>query len=110
MIADFVYARDYANQRKLWIVLVVPPEVLVKAQTAMAAIVNSHPFGGRTVIFPAGGRLSLVLASDPVFLPKEQPFSAMFLGWGGGDRKAATTAKEMTRWRKAASKVLSRAA
>jgi len=108
MIADLIYARDYVNQRKLWVVVVVPPECLTEAQTAMAAVANGYPFGGRTVVFPEGGRLSLALASDAVFLPADQSFSAMFLGWGG-DKKAATTAKEMTRWRKAASKVLSRA-
>jgi len=109
MIADFIYARDYAIQKNLWVVIVVPPEVLADAQVSMAAVASENPFGGRTVIFPEGARLSLAVASDPLFLPDGQPFSVMFLGWGG-NKTAATTAKEMIRWRKAASKVMGKAA
>ena len=109
MIADIIYARDHAIHKNLWVVVVVPPEMIADAQIAMVAVAGSYPFGGRTVSLPGGGHLSLVLASDPVFLPEWQPFSAMFLGWGG-DKKAATTAKEMSRWRKAAAKVVDRAA
>jgi len=109
MIADLIYAREVCTRKKQWVVAVIPPEVVKDAQVAMAAVAGDHAFGGRTIVFPEGGRLSLVLASDPLFIPEDSPFSVMFLGWGG-DRKAATTAKEMTRWRNAASKVLNRAA
>ena len=109
MIADLVYARDLALLKKRWVVVVIPPEVLGDAQDAMAAVAGGNPFGGRTVAFPNGSRLSIVLASDPLFVSGGETFDVMFLGWGG-DRKAATTAKEMSRWRSAAKKVLSRAA
>jgi len=107
MIADFMYACDFARSRKAWLVVVVPPESYKAAQKALVAAANGHPFGGRTLALPDGGKVSLAQALDTVFVPAGQPFSVMFAGWGS---TKSTQAKEMARWRTAAQGTVSRAA
>ncbi len=103
MIADITYAHDYALRKKLWVVIVVPPEVHLEAQNALIAVANGHPFGGRTVSLGGGAKVSLVQATDPVFA--EGRFEVMFAGWGG----KATKAGELGRWQKAARRTVNRA-
>jgi hypothetical protein len=106
MIDDFMYARDYAEDKQAWVVVVVPPEALKDAQNALVAVANGHQFSGRTLRLPRGGCVSLVPVTNQSFLPDDQPFHVMFAGWGG----KTTQAQEMARWRTAASRTVSRAA
>jgi len=103
MIEDFLFARDIAHTKNLWVVIVVPSDLYAEALDTMAAVSNGHPFGGRTMDL-APGRLSLAQTGDDPF-PSE-PFVVSFVGWG--NTKLAQ-AQEMTRWKDAATRVLSRA-
>lgn len=107
MIADLMYARSIANTRPTWVVVVVPPESIEDAQTALAAVANGHPFGGRTLALPSGGKLSLAQALDDVFVPADTTFHVMFSGWGNAK---TTNSEEMAKWRTAARTSISRAA
>jgi len=107
MILDFIFARDFALARTAWIVVVVPPEAYEEAKAALVAVAGSHPFGGRTLVLPDGGRVSAVRSSDEVFIPSDQPFHTLFAGWGA---TKATQAQEMVRWRTAARSTVTRTA
>lgn len=103
MIADIIYARDFAAQFKKWVIIVVPPEKLSEALTHLSGIANGHPFGGRTVSLTGGGKVSVAQAADTVFT--SEPFESMFLGWG----ESSNQSQELTRWRTASRSVQVRA-
>lgn len=106
MIIDIIHARDEAIQTDGWVVVVVPSDGFEDALTALVAVANGYPFGGRTVVLPGNSRLSLVKAEDPVFLPEGTPFNVMFLGWGRVKVTKATVG--IDRWLKAARTTFSR--
>jgi hypothetical protein len=107
MITDFIHARDEAARKNQWVVVIVPPERLDEGLSSLAAVANGHPCGGRTVVL-GGGRLSVMASSEPVFEPPAgQSFRVMFVGWG---RTRTPHGEEMSRWRQAASSLVSRSA
>ena len=107
MINDLIYARQYVERTRAWLVVIVPPEQFQEAQKLFAgAVVGNAVFGGRTASLPNGGKLSLVSALDSSFVPLGEPYDAMFIGWGG----KASAATEMTRWRKSARRTVTRSA
>lgn len=103
MIADMSYARDFARTHKSWVVLVVPEHIEEDALKVFAGVANGFPFGGRTVAFPDGGKMTLIRASSPVFVPEGEPFDMMTFGWG-----RAKNTEGVEAWRKACRSVLAR--
>ena len=94
LVHDLMFARTVAEKRNLWIVVVVPDDLLPAALSTLGMVVPADTFSGRTAVLD-GGRLSLVGGSSPVFLT--EPFEVMFLGWGEG-----TPNTGMATWRAAA--------
>ena len=105
MITEFQHARSVADRKKQWVVIVVPSELGNEGRTALSALANGHSCGGRTMLLPSGGKVSVIEAPEPVFVPPSQAFYVMFVGWGG---HKASDAKEMTRWRAAAKDTIQR--
>lgn len=101
MIADIQYAAKCATVHKNHVAMVVPQDRHMEALNLLVAIAGTHPMGGRSVVFPSGGQLSVMNVKEAAF---EEPFDVMFTGWG----QVTMGAEEMTRWRKAASQVVSR--
>ena len=94
LVHDLIFARNQAERRDCWVVVVVPDGQVAEALQVMGAVVPADTFSGRTAVFPKG-RLSLAGGSSPVF--PTAPFEVMFLGWGEGRVQAG-----MEPWRKAA--------
>lgn len=101
LVHDMIYARKVAEQRGLWVVIVVPDDKLPEALLTLGAVVPDDSFSGRTALLDRG-RLSLVPGSLQPFPAK--PFEVMFLGWGDG------THPGMANWRQQARGEVRRAA
>jgi len=105
MITDFIYAREHVKMTRTWLVILVPEDKIREARETFSALANGYAFGGRTIRLTGGGRLSLVSASNEVFVPKDTPFDIMLLGWGGSTEKDT---QELARWRTASRSLVTR--
>jgi len=77
-------ALDRARSTGIWMVLVCPSDesFLADARSVLAGLLPSgSKFGGRTAIFPGGGRLTVISAASPVFIPEGTDFTTLFIGW-----------------------------
>lgn len=102
MVSDIIFACNYVRGRGDWVVVVVPDGQFDHAQRMLAAVADGHTYSGRTVQFATGGRVSLGMVSGDIFVPKGQPFSVMFLGWG----KKTVAPQEMRKWRMEAEQMI----
>jgi len=104
LIHDLVYARNYVRDHGVWLVVVVPDNLLTQGLQLLSAVADPDQFSGRTALIgDKGGHLSLVGVSTPFFLPQEQSFEVLFLGWG-----SALDSKGMDTWRKKARREIRR--
>ena len=85
----------YAQQKNCWVLVVCPDgSVLTECLHQLAVIVSSQDlFSGRTAKFIAGGKLSIVEASENSFIPSNILFVVDFLGW-----TAKHSSSEMLKW------------
>lgn len=86
---------QYAQQKSCWVVVVCPDGEVLKEGLRQLAVLTAYPdlFSGRTARFIAGGKVSVVEASENLFLPPNIPFVVDFLGW-----TSKHTASEMLKW------------
>jgi len=96
---------DHAVLNQEWVIVVFPDQDQAhEARRALPALLPSGTRGGgRTFMLPSGGRISVVCALDPLFVPQDKEYTVMFLGWSG----ASTTGyASMAAWRdRAASRI-----
>jgi hypothetical protein len=105
MLADMEYALRHANTHHCTVIVVVPPDQLEQALTNLVAMAGDQGvFGGRSLLGVSGSRLTIADVMSPVGVA---PFDVLFVGWGS---LKATASEEMTRWRKAARQIVTRAA
>lgn len=99
------YLIKYVRASRSWVVAVCPDTdaTYPSCRNILAGIVpyDAH-FSGRTILFPEGGKLTLI--SHQVECDFPEPFEVNFLGWG----KVASKANDvMAKWRSAAQRVIS---
>jgi len=99
------YLMKYVRTSGSWVIAVCPDTdtTYPSCINLMAGIVphDAH-FSGRTILFPEGGKLTLV--SHQVDCDFAAPFEVSFLGWGKVTSKATDV---MAKWRSAAQRVIS---
>lgn len=91
-------AVTFADKHDAWVVVVTPLQGVGVARKHLSTMVRpGDRYGGRTLIRDRG-RVSVVEARSPVFVPDGTPFHLHLVGW---DEKAVEF-KEIPRWREAA--------
>jgi len=103
IIHDLIYARNYARNQGIWVVVVVPDNLLTQSLQILAAVADGDQFSGRTALVGNGGHLSLVGGSAPSFLPEGQEFEVMFLDWS-----CSVDNKGLETWRRRARREIRR--
>lgn len=105
LLGALLYALRTAEELSKWVVLVCPPGDREKeCRHHLAGVVPDNvKFSGRTAMVPGGGRVSVVSSAVEPFVPENEPFSVLFLGWDGSTRDP----DGMRRWRLRAKEVLS---
>lgn len=85
-----------------WVVLVTHNrDVAVEVRRFLAgASPSTARFSGRTILLDNGGKVSVTSIADTVFVPNDEPFSVMFVGWGKAQGVDTTV------WRQKAAEVL----
>jgi len=94
MINHLTRALKHVKRTHSWLVIIVPKALLEEALPVFMGLTNGYSFGGRTIILPCGGKLSLVSTPSPDFIPKDIPFDIML--WG-----VEHDTEELNRWRAA---------
>ena len=86
-----------------WVVILCPDHVITRACcTALScALPAGTAFSGRTARL-AKGRVSVVCASEDVFVPLDEPFVTIYIGWKAKDNPGG-----MDKWQSRALKVIS---
>jgi hypothetical protein len=89
-----------------WVVVVLPTDSDTHKsfdKVAGALFPKGVFFSGRTATLPKGGKVSVVSAHIPVFVPEDEPFQVMFFGWSDD---LMSKPEDMQRWRDKAVRVL----
>ena len=108
IISTLGIAVDHALNNREWVIVVCPDSSAVLStyqQCGGGLLPAGTARGGRTDLLPNGGKVSVVAADTPLFVPEGQPFTVMFLGWGDD---IIADAKQMGRWRHDATRILDR--
>ena len=98
---DIIFARQAAEARNIWVVIVVPEQLYATANQVLAAVTPENLFSGRTALYDEGGKVTLMRGSDDLL--GDNPFEVMLLGWGNNEDNMG-----MTQWRKRATAELRR--
>lgn len=105
LLNDLQTGLEHAVSAADWVVIVCPSVNLTNDildyTTAIAPPGTS--FTGRTAKLPGGGRISATPANQPIFVPSNEPFSVMFLGWETVDKAQYP---QMNPWRKQARHII----
>lgn len=105
LLGSMLFAIRIAEELGKWVVLVCPEgdrEVECRLRLA-GAVPPEVKFSGRTALFSGGGRVSVAASSTHPFVPKDEPFSVLFIGWNGDGHDY----EGMNRWRHRAKELLS---
>lgn len=85
ILAELNEALHCAMKTGSWVVVVCPNQRV--AEVALQTLATITPAdatdSGRTLLLRGGGRVSVVAASAPVFVPGSQPFILTLAGWCG---------------------------
>jgi hypothetical protein len=101
MITEFIKARDFAKQKQRRVVVLVPNKSIAEGISALAAISNDSPMGGRTVFFSDEVGVTVAVPKHPI------PEGAFYLKILDQGRKITDQdAQFRSQWREAASGVL----
>ena len=76
---------DEAKAKKEWVVIVCPDaEVVSSCKRTLAGLIpGDAKFSGRTAVLNGSGKVSVVTATEDVFI--EEPFAVSFIGWRSTD-------------------------
>jgi len=89
--------------RGFWVVALCPSEALNTCRNILAGMqTTGASFSGRTMIYPEGGRLSLLGPGDD--LDTKRPLKVLFVGW---DRDSPHKTV-LNKWRERATEILQR--
>lgn len=107
LVADLVFARNFAARSGKRVVVVVPPKAVEDVLGVFVAQASEEDrMGGRTIFFKDGG--SLVLCPADGDSEELMPFAATFIAWDG---KVGLDARNlMAPWRDRATQVFKAAA
>jgi len=100
LLNDLSLAVTYALQEKEWVVVVFPtPHDVEKARgLLMALLPDGTQSAGRTHLMPGGCKVSIAAANQPVFVPKDTPFTVLFLKWDVSDGKEFSGMQTWRSW------------
>jgi len=104
IVQNVVFALQYAQKKKVWVVIVCPDETIAREcrQILAGAVPEGTICSGRTAILPGGGRVSLTPVDSDVFVPEEDVFHTLFVGWSVDQKRD----KDMSKWYKDTAGVL----
>ena len=93
----------HVNLSREWVVVVCPEST--EAENFALALASFVPsgvkFSGRTAVFPNGGRISVAVALEDIFVPDDTSYTVYFQGWGLTHNNFG-----MRKWEKKAQRVL----
>ena len=103
-IASLQKAVQQSAKTGEWVVVIYPtPEIAARARKVLPAMLpDGSTAGGRTMLLPNGGRVSVVAGDDEPF-QVESDLTVQFLEWG---KASPANFKRMSLWRAISVKVL----
>jgi hypothetical protein len=103
VVQNIVFAVKYAQKHGTWVVVVSPGEgeMAVCRQVLSAAIPEGAVFSGRTALL-GEGKVSVVTVRSDVFVPEDEPYEVLFVGWSDDAQRD----DEMAKWYSDTSQVL----
>jgi hypothetical protein len=104
LVQNIVFAVRYALKYRSWVVVVCPDDAVVRQcrQVLAGAVPDDAGFSGRTALLGEGARVSVVQVDSDVFVPEDDTFETLFVGWLAGKTRDA----RMSNWYENTSAVL----
>jgi len=101
LIQPIQYAVKYAQNHKVWVVVLVPPKNLVSVRGILIGIVAGK-CQGRTALLSGGGKISVITPDTSIDIP--EGYYSIRVGWGVSTPVEDTAIKK---WEASAIKILS---